>query len=210
MAAISSGVEGVGVRIQAREIGGEIESCLKLEERLSREIFDSSESSDEGVERSGVFEILTVVKGIGIDNALRRQVWLRSCWEFEAVVTAIQKRTPCGGLQNDDANRPLYAYKTHKWPVWGHKRSEMLWGARTGSPCNQQWVREEGEWGECLWVLQHWGTRVTRVSKVRESYANRRHTLRVRVDDEILLSVRLRLYKSSRVTIRGLRTWGTT
>jgi len=72
MAAISSGVEGVGVRIGAREIGGEIESCLKLEERLSREIFDSSESSDEGVGRSGVFEILTVVKGIGIDNASRR------------------------------------------------------------------------------------------------------------------------------------------
>ena len=110
----------------------------------------------------------------------------------------------------DDANRLLYAYKTHKWPVWGHERSEMLWGARTGSPCNQRWVREEGGWGECLQVLRHWGTRGTRVSRVRESYTNRRRTSRARVDDKILLSVRLRLYESSRVTTRGSRTWGTT
>ena len=51
-------MEGVGVHIQAREIGGEIESCLKLEERLLSERFNSSESSDEGVGRLGVFEIL--------------------------------------------------------------------------------------------------------------------------------------------------------
>ena len=68
----------------------------------------------------------------------------------------------------DDANHLLYAYKTHKWPVWGHEWSEMLWGARTGSPCNQRWVREEGGWGECLQVLWHWGTRGTRVSRVQE------------------------------------------
>jgi len=46
----------------------------------------------------------------------------------------------------------------------------------------------------------------TRVSRVRESYTNRRRTSRARVDDEILLSVRLRLYESSRVTTRGSRT----
>jgi len=44
-----------------------------------------------------------------------------------------------------------------------------------------------------------------RVSKVRELYANRRHTSRAKVDNEILLSVRSRLYESSRVTTRGLR-----
>ena len=48
--------------------------------------------------------------------------------------------------------------------------------------------------------------RGTRVSRVRESYANRRRTLRARVDDEILLSIRLHLYKSSRVTTRDSRT----
>jgi len=46
----------------------------------------------------------------------------------------------------------------------------------------------------------------TRVSRVRESYANCRRTSRARVDDEILLSIRLRLYESSRVTTRGSRT----
>jgi hypothetical protein len=65
---------GEGDRIRAAEMGGEIESCLKLEERLSRERFDSSESSDEGVGRSGVFEILTAVEGIGVDDASRRRV----------------------------------------------------------------------------------------------------------------------------------------
>ena len=38
------------------------------------------------------------------------------------------------------------------------------------------------------------GTRDTRVSRVRASYANRRRTSRARVDDEILLSVQLCLY----------------
>ena len=74
MAAICSRVNGVGVRIRAKEIGGDIESCLKLEDRWSSERFDSSESSDEGVGRLDEFETLAGVEGIGVDKVSRRRV----------------------------------------------------------------------------------------------------------------------------------------
>jgi hypothetical protein len=73
-AAIRSGGGGVGVRIRAKDTGGDIESCLKLEARLSSERFDSSERSDEGVDRSGVLEILTVFEGMGVANDSRSRV----------------------------------------------------------------------------------------------------------------------------------------
>jgi hypothetical protein len=55
-------------------MGGEIESCLKLDERLSSvgfESSESSESSDEGVACSGVFEILMGVEELEAANDSR-------------------------------------------------------------------------------------------------------------------------------------------
>ena len=49
--------------------------------------------------------------GMFVEVELSRRRSLRRC---DVSLVQIFKRTPRGGLQNDDADRPLYAYDTHK------------------------------------------------------------------------------------------------
>jgi len=49
--------------------------------------------------------------GMFIEVELSRQRSLQRC---DVLLVQIFKRTPRGGVQNDDADRPLYAYNTHK------------------------------------------------------------------------------------------------
>ena len=69
--AIVSEIDGDGALVRLVDIGGEIERCLKLEERLSSE---SSVSSDEGVDWSELSERSTEVDGIASARLARRRV----------------------------------------------------------------------------------------------------------------------------------------
>jgi hypothetical protein len=60
---------GDGVRVRAIDMGGVIESCLKLDERLSSDSSVSSDDSAGVVVGTGVFEVLAMV-----DSTARRRM----------------------------------------------------------------------------------------------------------------------------------------
>jgi hypothetical protein len=72
--AIGNVVKGVINGVGAREIGGEIESCLKLEARVSNERIDNSECSVKGVDGLGESMLLVGVELISVGAASRRRV----------------------------------------------------------------------------------------------------------------------------------------